>query len=149
MQKRRSHTANENEIIRPKEDEEGDEEYEDDEEEGEVEAYEDLEVIVQGAYHKNESETVNGQTADAKRPSNSVKEDAHFLSHHNINNGFSEAIEILRKSGSLNQGVPHKGSNGCCRDNIQMISQVWQLKGVWKKQYFRRRAKRKISNSHK
>ena len=95
-----------------------------DEEEGEVEAYEDLEVIVQGAYHKNESETVNGQTADAKRPSNSVKEDAHFLSHHNINNGFSEAIEILRKSGSLNQGVPHKGSNGCCRDNIQMISQV-------------------------
>ena len=120
FQKRRSYNTNENEKTNPKEDEEGKEDGEG-EDEGEVEDYEDLEVIVQGAYHKNE--TVNAQHANAKPPSNSLKEDSHFLSHHNINNGFSEAIEILRKSGSLNQG-PHKGSNGCCRDNIQMISQV-------------------------
>ena len=83
-------------------------------------------MIVQGAKHKNESKDcpANGQQANAKQPSNSLKEDSHFLSHHhNINNGFSEAIEILRKSGSLTRS--HKDSNGCCRDNnIQMISQV-------------------------
>ena len=80
---------------------------------------------MQGPKHKNESEPclVNGHQANAKQ----LLEDSHFLSHHhnNINNGFSEAIEILRKSGSLNSQTTHKGSNGCCRDNnIQMISQV-------------------------
>ena len=100
---------------------------EEEEDEDELGEYEDLEVIVLDAKHKTESETppLNGD-ANVDQQRNSLLEDSHFLSphNHNMNNGFSEAIEILRKSGSLHSQT-HKGSNGCCRDNnVQMISQV-------------------------